>query len=216
MNPYPVRMSALMLKPRYASMARILLFLPLCFLFVGCASNWEQSFEPRAESSGLESSAAVVVREVPWERLERTLEDLSRLRAERDIAWEEWPESQKQEADAMLLRALQVSQPSAEIEILGRSSFKTTDRMHPGDGSLERFARKIGADYAIWSRRYLGKADRVVREPVQESGYRQIRYYDRKSKRYRTRYDYEYWTTYVPMVVKADESAWVVYYLRRR
>jgi len=197
-------------------MSRFLTLLPVLLLIGGCASVWERSFEPRDEVVGEPESANVRVREVPWSRLESALDELSQLQAQSDLAWEDWPESQKREADAKLLRALQVSESPETIEILGRSSFKTTDHIRPGDGSLGRFARKIGAHYAIWSRRYLGKTDRVVHEPVQESGYRQIRYYDRKRKRYRTRYDYEYWTTYVPIVVKADESAWVVYYLRRR
>ncbi len=197
-------------------MTKIVMLLPMLFLLGGCASLWERSFEPRTRAALLDSPSTVTVREVSWDRLERALLELSQEQARRDIAWDEWSETEKQQADAKLLRALQISEPVEDMEVLGRSSFKTTDRIRPGDGSLERFARKIGADYAIWSRRYLGKTDRVVREPVQESGYRQIRYYDRKSKRYRTRYDYEYWTTYVPMVVKADESAWVVYYLRRR
>ncbi len=190
----------------------------LCLMLGGCASIWERTYEPRAEAltGRISRSDDVTVRKVPWSRLEATLTELSEAQADRDIHWDEWPDADRKAADAVLLRGLQVSEDPSLIEVLGRSSFKSTDRLKPTDGSLERFAAKIGATYAIWSSKVLGKTDKIVQEPVRESGFRPIRYYDRKRGRYGTRYEYDDWTTYVPVVIEADETAWVVYYLRHR
>lgn len=189
----------------------------LCIMGGGCASTWERNFEPRAGGGGAArvAPAEVVVREVPWNRLEEAHAELAEMLESSDVHWDEWSREQRREADARLIRALQISDDPASVEILGRSSFKTTDQVRPGDGSLEKFAAEIGADYAIWADRFVGKADKVLHEPVRETGFRPIRYYDRSSGRYTTRHEFDDWTTYVPVVVSADETAWVVYYLRR-
>jgi hypothetical protein len=183
----------------------------------GCGSAWQRTYEGRPATSAVRLAAGeeVVIREVPWSRLEATLSELAASRAASDTHYDDWSAEQKREADRRLLVAMQIPEPLDEVEIVGRSSFKTTDRLRPNDGELERFARQIGATQVAWSRQIVGKADRVVREPVHNSGFRPIEYYDRSDRRYRTRYEYDDWTTYVPVVVEADETAWVVYYLRR-
>ncbi|RMH11507.1 MAG: hypothetical protein D6695_09005 [Planctomycetota bacterium] len=192
----------------------------LVFLGVlgGCASVWERGFEARAGvvRKPLDDEVAVEIRQAPWARVEQALVELSEMWEQSDEPYEQWPEERKREADAKLLRALQVTDPPESVEIVGRSSFKTTDRIRPHDGRLARFARQIGADRAIWASRYVGKSDRVESRPVHSTGYRRVTYYDRRADKYRTRYEYDDWTTYVPVVVSADETAWVVYFLRRR
>ncbi len=195
-----------------------ILTLGLLFLFAsGCGSAWQRAYESRSASavSRLPASVPVVVREVPWPRLEQALTELAQRRTTSDVHYDDWSLEDKRAADAVLLRALQVPEPHEEFEILGRSSLKTTDRLQPMDGSLEKFARSVGATHVIWGARVVGKTDKVVREPVQHTGFRPIEYYDRSNRRYRTRYEFDDWTTYVPVVVEADETAWVVYYLRK-
>jgi len=195
---------------------RKLLLVSLGVMVGGCASTWERNFEPRAEvPAASRAPAGVVVREVPWNRLEKAHTELAAMLEGSDVHWDEWPEDRKREADAKLIKALQISEDPAQVEIVGRSSFKTTDKVRPTDGSLEKFAASVGADYAIWADKYLGKADKVVQEPVRETGFRPTRYYDRSRGRYTTRHEFDDWTTYVPVVVRADETAWVVYFLRR-
>ncbi|GAB4385652.1 MAG: hypothetical protein Kow0022_12400 [Phycisphaerales bacterium] len=184
----------------------------------GCASIWERNFESRldVDVAPLSGQTPVYVREVPWSRVEQALAELSRMLENSDEPYEQWSPEKKREADAKLLKALQVTDPPEKVQIIGRSSFKTTERVRPDTGQLKAFARKIGADTAIWASRYVGKSERVETHPVYSSGYRHVQYYDRSADRYRTRDEYDDWTTYVPVVVEADETAWVVYYLRRR
>lgn len=196
-------------------MTHTIALLSLSLTLGGCASIWERTYEPRSDVV-VARSAEVTVRKVPWNRVEETLTRLSDEQAQSDRHWDEWPQADRQRADATLLSGLQISEDPSTIEVLGRSSFKTTDRIGANDGSLDKFSRKIGADYAIWTNKVLGKADKVVQEPVREYGFRPIRYYDRSRGRHSTRYAYDDWTTYVPVVIEADETAWVVYYLRHR
>lgn len=184
----------------------------------GCASAWERSYESRVgvPRQALPARAEVTVREAPWSRVEEALRELSAMWEQSDVPYEEWPTEKKREADARLLRALQVTDSVDEVQIVGRSSFKTVERVRPHAGALEKFARSIGADTAIWASRYVGKSERVESQPVYSSGYRHVQYYDTRSKKYRTRLEYNDWTTYVPVVVEADETAWVVYYLRHQ
>lgn len=184
----------------------------------GCASVWQRNFESRSgvALNALPAKAPVHVREVPWSRVEQALVDLSKLWEESDEPYEEWSLEKKRDADARLLRALQVTESPDQVLVVGRSSFKSTERVRPGSGDLEDFARKIGADTAIWASRYVGRGERIETQPVYSSGYRHVQYYDARSNKYRTRYEYDDWTTYVPVVVEADETAWVVYYLRNK
>lgn len=196
---------------RYVAMAALV-------MLGGCSSVWERSYESRVgvSASALPARTDVTVREVPWSRVEEVLRELSAWWEQSDVPYEEWPAEKKHEADAKLLRALQVSEPAEQVQVVGRSSFKTVERVRPHAGQLEKFARSIGADTAIWASRYVGKSERVESQPMYSSGYRHVQYYDTRAKKYRSRLEYEDWTTYVPVVVEADETAWVVYYLRHR
>ena len=195
-----------MAPPRAVLGLLILLLLPL----PACTSAWRDHYRG-APAGAYEPTEAVTIREVPWARLDDTLHDIEARRAASDVHWEEWTDKQHMEEQADLLRGLQISEHPEDIVVLGRSVFRSTDHLRPEDGSLERFARSIGADYAVWSAHYVGTR-RVVRDrPVQQHGVG----FGYGSKRGRhsgvwTR------TVYVPVSVDADEYAWVVYYLRRR
>jgi len=67
----------------------------------------------------------------------------------------------------------------------------------------------------VWSAHYLGTKEVVRHESVTEHGWSSRSYRD-ASGRYRR--DYQPWdrTVFVPVVVEADQYAWVVYYLRKR
>ncbi len=190
----------------------------LMLLGGGCASNvWEDTFLAARPVPAVEDPqpGAVVVREVPWQRIEAALLELEQEIAASDMHPDEWPAERKREADAKLLRALQFSEPAADLVILGRSDFASTSPIDPRDGSLAEFAAEIGADYAVWSRTYRGKADRVIQEPVTTYSDETIRYRGRDGRR-RTETLSSSSTTWVPLVVARDEWAWVAFFVRRQ
>lgn len=183
----------------------------------GCGpSVWKARFEPAGvEAPPRAANAAVQVREVPWERLEPALAELEKDVAASDVHPDDWPEERRAEARAKLLRGLQVSVDASAVQVLGRSYFRTTDDVRPGDGELAAFARELGATQVVWSRTHVGKADRIVQEPVTE--YRTGWWDDPVSRDRRNgpsgRYT-ESSTTWVPVKVQADEYAFIAYYLR--
>lgn len=197
----------------------ILRLLPLLTLAVlgGCSTAWQDHYRGVAAGVHPPTPAAqpVTIREVPWSRLDATLRSIEERRAASDIHPDEWPAKRHAEERAELLRGLQISESPDEILVLGRSVFRSTDHLRPEDGSLERFARSIGAEYAVWSAHYLGTREVVRKEAVTEHGWSSRGYRD-GSGRYRR--DYQPWdrTVFVPVVVEADEHAWIVYYLRKR
>jgi hypothetical protein len=177
----------------------------------GCGpSNWERSFTPEGEAPALASAAPVRLREVPWERLEAALVKLDAERAASDAPPDEWPQDKKDAAKQELLRALQVTTPIDGVEILGRSAFRTTWQTSPTDGELEALARKKGANLVVWSSNYLGKTQVVRDEPVTE--WRTGSYYAGRDRRSRTYTENS--TIWVPVVVEADEHAFMAYFLR--
>lgn len=197
----------------------ILLLLPLLAVAVlgGCSTAWQNHY--RGVAAGVHpptpATDAVTIREVPWSRLDATLRSLEDRRAGSDIHRDEWSEEQRAEERTALLRGLQISASPDDILVLGRSVFRSTDHLRPEDGSLERFARSIGADYAVWSANHLGTRRVTRQQPVHEHGFHGRHYTDADGRRRTT---YEPWdrTVFVPVSVDADEYAWVVYFLRRR
>ena len=176
-----------------------------------CATAWKQHYEGEPPGS-VEPSESVTLREVPWARVDQMLRDIESARAASDTHPDEWPPERLAAEKATLLEGLQISEPPDDIEILGRSVFRSTTPLRPGDGSLASFARSIGADYAVWSSNYLGTKEIVQQEPVRSTGFY-------GSYRHDGRHGYyDPWgrTSFVPVVIEADEHAWVVYYLRRR
>lgn len=182
----------------------------------GCQSSpWESEFRSSGASAAtaIPDDAPLRIREVPWERIQNTLARLDAERAASDVHPDDWDQARKDAAKAELLRGLQVSEPPSSVQILGRSDFRTTNKLAvpADDAELKRFARKIGATTVIWSSSYLGKADVVRSEPVTEwrSGSWSPRSSDGRSRTFS-----ENSTIWVPIVVQQDERAWMAYFLR--
>lgn len=185
-------------------------------LLQGCTGPsvrvWEQSYQGTPE--GVHEPAAVVtVRQIPWSRLDETLQVIESERAASDVHRDEWSPDELLEEQVALLRGLQVSEPPEDIVVLGRSVFRTVDPVRPDDGGLERFARSLGADYALWSNDFVGTRRVTRQRPVQHSGFSTGVYVG--SGRRGVGGGPWFGTTYVPVAVDADEYAWVVYYLKR-
>lgn len=194
----------------------------LASLLAGCSgpSVWQQGYvrDERAAVAPLPDSAPVRVREVPWERMGGTLRDLEQRVAASDRPPAEWSPQQQLDAKATLLRGLQVTADPASVEVVGRSEFRTTDTVVPlgaDRASLERFARSIGATDAVFAARSLGRADKIVDRPVTSTGYVSVW---GSSRRDRDRWwDDSYShssTTWVPVKVTAEETGFVVFFLR--
>lgn len=193
-----------------ASLALVALAMSLS----ACTTSWQDHYRG-APLGAYEPTEEVIVRDVPWSRIDDTLIRIEAERARSDTHWDDWSSDQRLDEQAELLTGLQISEDPRDIIVLGRSVFRSTDHLSPDDGSLENFAASIGADYAIWSAHYLGTKEVVQQEQVRAHGFGSRGYYDSHGK---YRRDYQPWdrTVFVPVVVEADEYAWVVYYLRRR
>lgn len=196
--------------------ARAVLFAAGVCLLTGCASEWERAYVPSMPSdtphASLGADAQVRIRDVPWQRIDGALRELEAERAASDAPPDEWPPEKQEAAKQKLLTALQVTAPASEVEILGRSVFRTTSDTNPHDGELAAFARKIGADTVVWASNYLGKTQVVRDEPVSEwrSGtWSSGRHGSRRSDTFT-----ENSTIWVPVVVEADEHAFIAYFLR--
>ncbi|HHN78542.1 MAG TPA: hypothetical protein ENK11_07710 [Phycisphaerales bacterium] len=182
----------------------------------GCASSWQRTFEASSAASSparFEPTEDVVIRGVPWPRLDAALRAIARERAASDTHPNDWTAEQRAEERARLVKALQLSEDPAKVVILGRSVFRTTRDVDPLDGTLSRFARSIGADYAIWSTTALGRTQTVEQEPMTRTGYASRRFRDRDGRLD----DDTFWyneTIFVPVVVEREQYAWIVYYVR--
>jgi hypothetical protein len=181
----------------------------------GCSSEWERAYSPAGASAApLHAGQPLKIRDVPWQRLDVALYELEQERAASDAPPDEWPDEKKAAAKQKLLTALQVTADASSVEILGRSTFRTTWTTNPNDGELAAFARKIGADTVVWSSNYLGKAQVVRDEPVSE--WRSGSWSTGPDGRRRSDTFSENSTIWVPIVVEADENAFVAYFLRTR
>jgi len=194
-------------------------------LLCGCsASPWESTYSGRRDPAAADAASRgvaypVTVRTVPWERVEQTLRQLDADIAASDVHPDEWPPEKKAQVKSTLLKGLQVSESPDLIEVLGKSEFRTTDSIRPdtdkGRAELAAFAQRIGADMVIWSGRYLGKAERVVQEPVTtySTGTDWGSY--RGGRRTPSSFS-ESSTTWVPVHVQLDELAYIAYFLQKK
>lgn len=180
----------------------------------GCAGGvWSDGYRPYESAAALPAEAEVTVREIPWERMESALREQEELRAASDVHMDEWSREQRLEANSKLLRALQVSDDPERVRLIGVSSFQTTSPVRPWNGELEEFARERGAHYAIWSDRYLGKAETIVTRTVWSDRTDFITYEDSLGEdRRATRQSST--STSVPMVVEQDETGFTAFFLR--
>jgi hypothetical protein len=188
----------------------------LSAMLMGCASPslWEAAYTGVGPDDS-PGHPPPRVRDVPWDRLHAAREELGREATESDTHPEAWPPERREAAKAKLLRALQVVEYPASIEVLGRSEFTTTRTINPDDGELSAFGRRLGASRVIWSSRHLGKADTIVSEPVTTYV---VRHDWTRGKGGKRRYEpvSYHTTTWVPVTIRADEHAWVAYFLRDR
>lgn len=177
----------------------------------GCASPWAANYRAEHHAQHLPDveRESVTVREVTWARVGPVLGELEELVAESDTHPDDWDQEKIDEAHAKLFAGLQLSEDSSSLVLLGRSWFATTDNIRPGDGSLARFARRIGADYAIWTSTSLGEVERIVTRPV-TTHHREFSN-GRRGGRTRTGSA----TSYVPIVVRAEETGYIAFFVRR-
>lgn len=201
-----------MLRPNPFAWTALPILSLLLSILPGCASNpWQDNYEG-ASAASLAPNTPIQLREVSWDRLQSGLKDLEAEQAKSDVHPADWPPEKKAEFNAHLLKILQVSGDPAHVEILGRSAFRTTTQLIPDrDPDVSEFARRIGATKVAWSRRYVGKAEQIVQEPVTTFG---TSSYDHGGRRHGPSYYTESYTTWVPIAVQADESAYVAYFLR--
>jgi hypothetical protein len=181
----------------------------------GCTTSpWESTYNGlKLEGGGL-AADRVVVRDVPWERYETTQTELETMRAASTVHKDEWPAEKKAEYKTKLMQGLQVSENPSTVEILGSSMFKSTDALRPNNGELAKFASKIGATRVVWASRGLGKRSIVVREPVWTYTTGSDFFRDQPDGRRRSSTYTEATTTWVPVVIETDETAWIAYFLR--
>jgi hypothetical protein len=150
-------------------MTRALSILAAVLLLPACASTWQDQYQGAPKGTHAPTQT-VTVREVPWVRVNSALQNLESQRAMSDTHPDEWTSEQRAAEHTTLLTALQISEPPETVTILGRSVFRSTDRLTPTDGSLSDFARSIGADYAVYAVNYLGTKKVAQQEPVHETG----------------------------------------------
>lgn len=194
----------------------------------GCASGptaWEQSYVPEPAATRLPASpkeAPVNIRSVPMERVDAVMAELDREAAASDVPREQWSPETRAASNARLLRALQYTGDPASAEVLGLSRFRSTTLLRPqtsDSASLMNFARSIGADQAIWSTKYLGKAQTIVEKPVTTFNAPSYWGYGRRWNDDACWSHRDYWnggstTTWVPIKVEADEYLYVVFFLK--
>lgn len=177
----------------------------------GCASPWASNYRPEHQARYLPEVERdkVTVRKVSWSRVGPVLGELEGIVAESDTHPDDWDQEKVDKVHAKLFTGLQISEDPSSLVLLGRSWFSTTDTIRPDDGSLARFARGIGADYAIWTSTSLGEVERIVTRPV-TTHTREFRN-GRRGGRTRTGSA----TSYVPVVVRAEETGYIAFFIRR-
>lgn len=179
----------------------------------GCQSSpWASGLGRGPDSAPpLPEGSSVRVREVPWERVEATLTALRADVAASPTHPDEWPAERRAEHKVRLLNGLQISEAPDTVKVLGKSEFRTTDRVSIPSEALTKVAISLGADTVVWSSRPLGKADRVVQEPV-------TWYNDGTSDWGRTDRGAfgEMRTGWVPVRIQMDETGYVGFFLRSK
>jgi hypothetical protein len=191
----------------------------------GCASPnpWSQSYvREKALSPDLALApldrAPVQVRSIPWDRMEMAMREWETEATKSDVHPEDWDANKKESVKGSLLRNLQISNDPAAISIVGRAGFKTTDTIRPDTPSdeeeLRKFARTIGANQVIWASKYVGKADAIVQESVTSYTTGTDWNYDRSDRRRRHEPFSASTTTWVPVRIQKDETAYVAVFLR--
>lgn len=194
----------------------------------GCqaSSAWSGAFVPERALGGALAPAPLVtgpkgdpvqIRSITWERMEAAMRDWEHEATTSDVHPEDWDASKKQDVRAKLLRGLQYSGDPGAAVVVGRAAFKTTDIIRPESPEdrevLREFARRSGSNYVIWASRYVGKADAVVQESV--TSYRSGTEWRRETDGTRRSNPYnDSTTTWVPIRIQKDETAYIAVFLR--
>ncbi|MBL8761959.1 MAG: hypothetical protein JNL50_11725 [Phycisphaerae bacterium] len=186
-------------------------------LLGGCTTSPWQATYTGLSTEPLVPTTDLKIRAVSWERLEPVLRELDAEAAKSDAPPEEWSADLRVQRQAKLLEALQVTRDAGSVEIIGRSAFKTTDHVEPEDGQLAALARQKGADLVVYSRSYLGKAEKIVSEPVTTYSSGSESWWGSDSRRRRRHVDFsETSTSWVPVKIQADEHFFVAYFLKTK
>ncbi len=147
----------------------IVTVLALATVCSGCSGPWGKFYQPT--SSGAENfppTARAQVRYVPIERVNNYLHEMNDNVVNSNQSVYEMDEAGRNAVRSQVLEMLQLPERADTAKVLGFSVFVLPARhaIDPQNGQLERFARSIGADYAIWSSGDAGTADRINMVPV--------------------------------------------------
>lgn len=134
----------------------------------GCApSPWERFYQVDGSvKTRIPATATAQVREVPYERVSAFMREFKSMNVSSDVALEDMPEDRKMEMRNRLFETLQLRERGREAGLVGGSEFTYIGEINPRDGSLEQFARSMGADYAVFAVEYLGEHTYTVQTPV--------------------------------------------------
>ncbi|XVJ59613.1 MAG: hypothetical protein HEQ23_09500 [Tepidisphaera sp.] len=182
-------------------------------LGMGCeTSRWETGLARGPDAaSPLPQGSSVRVREVPWERVEATLASLRADVAASSVHPDEWPAEKREEHKIRLLNGLQISESPTSVKVLGKTEFRAADKVVIPSEELTKLALGLGADTVVWSSRPLGKADRIVQEPVTWYNDGTTHWRDKDGGAFG-----EMRTGWVPVRVQVDETGYVGFFLRSK
>jgi hypothetical protein len=177
-------------------------------LISGCSSVWSTYYKPNLPTTKgpHKQTESAQVRVVEPERMFGHLEEENRRINESNIALEDEPKQARTERRGRFLLAIRLKEKPEDIVVLGYSSFFSPTVLDPRDGTLEAFARSLGADYAAVSSRFAGTGTRVISVPSTTAAY--VGSPDGPSA----------WgtaTTNTPMLVQQAYYEYVVFYLRK-
>lgn len=191
------------------------------FLLLGCeATAWESGFEPEVggivvgQKGSPEQIGNVKIQRVPWERMETALRERADALAKSDLPRDQWTSREADPLKASILKQLQITSDPSTIDIIGLSRFTTVEFGKPDFQELAEFATKVGATKVSWASRPAGKADKVTRETVFIDHWESGAEYDPATGRYRRSIWPERATAIVPIVVQADATEFVAFWLR--
>jgi hypothetical protein len=190
----------------------------IAWLSGGCASPWQSSFEPNPAIEGRRfgPTESVQIRTVEPQRLQHYAQAERQRRVASSTAPQDLPPEQRLAAKNRLLEALQLQERGDEVEILGWSEFKSFEKLSPRDPRLEKFAKKIGADYVIIAADYAGKVARTIDRPLTTYSHSYVTVPGGRGGRApRTIVRSDTSTTWVPMTVVEDEYFYTAAFVRK-
>lgn len=204
--------SVAMLRRTLAILTPILLFLG------GCSNPWRDNFvaNPAFRDVEFPPTKSVIIRRVEPERLAEYYKAAHERALKSDVAPDEWPEAKRLQEKQEFLKTLRISEGPEAIVFLGSSSFMNAGTIDLYNGQLQSVAEKIGADYAVVSEEYVGLRDQIVYSPVTTYGWGWGGGWGGHYGRWGPwRSDFDFYTTYVPMVVSMDSYHYVAFFLRK-